>query len=467
MLSLLTVLVLSQRTTLLSDGPRVPLAKAVTVLASPKPKWDQRSAAMQALEGHVFSETEVATLQKAVLSLPRAAGGRCAKEREPRCGVSIDDCLSPAGYVLASVEGSAAAAKFVDAAVLMLDEGKDVAAIPLARRVLANAKHPRAEVEARKLIVSTDYDCVGEGARMLASVPTLSLESKAAIELALAQGAVDGLSLGALVAEREEAWAVALLPKLLAHADVGLRLGAVRGSAAKFPSSERGRAAFAMVARCDPALRLRDEAKDGFKAAKVPLPTLTCPAPKWVAVGKVVKGPAGGVTLSSASTVKPPSEACVAKVGKEQFLHVLGTVADACVIGVNLGEFGGELFLWRGRELERFSGPDGFLNPIALVSRGREVLVVSGVHHMMGSGALGRITRDEGATFSYERLLRFDAVPTAWAVDGERLFMSFETNEFSSPCPNAKGEVTYIYEADGSFSVAQSPATACLWPAVK
>ena len=30
-LSLLTVLVLSQRTTLLSDGPRVPLAKALTV----------------------------------------------------------------------------------------------------------------------------------------------------------------------------------------------------------------------------------------------------------------------------------------------------------------------------------------------------------------------------------------------------------------------------------------------------
>ncbi|MBM4783944.1 MAG: hypothetical protein GQE15_40250 [Archangiaceae bacterium] len=464
-LSLLTVLVLSQRTTLLSDGPRVPLAKAVTVLASPKPKWDQRSSALEALEGHVFSEAEVATLKKAVLSLPRVTGGRCAKERAPGCGVSIDDCLSPAGYVLATVEGSAAAAQFVDAAVLMLDDGKDPGAIPLARRVLANAKHPRAEVEARKLIVSTD--CVGEGARMLASVPTLSLESKAAVELALAQGAIDGHALGGLIAQRQEDWAVALLPKVFSHPTTDLRRGAVRGCATKFPSSERARAAFAQVARCDPAWPLRDEAKAIFKAAKVPLPELVCPAPKYFANGRVVKGPTGTVTLTESSTVAPPSEACLKAVGKEASVKALGTVGDTCILGANFGEFGGALFRWRETGPENLSGRDGFLNPIALVARGREVLVVSGVHHMMGSGALGRISRDDGATFVYERLMRFEAVPVAWAVDGERLVMSFEATEFSSPCRNAKAEATFIYEADGSFSVAQSPATACLWPAVK
>lgn len=467
MLSLLTLLVLSQRTTLLTDSPRVPLSKAVTVLASPKAKWDQRSSAMQALDRHVFTAEEVTTLHKAVLTLPRVVGGRCEKERKPRCDVSIDDCLSPAGYVLAAVEGSAAAALFVDAAVLILDEGRDLRAIPLARRVVANAKHPRAEAEGRRLIVSTDYSCVGEGARMLAEVPTLSPESKAAIELALAQGAIDGHALGALIAQRPEPWAVALLPKLFVHASASLRMGAVSGSSARFPSSDEARAAFALLARCDPVLVLRDEAKAIFAAARVPVPKGACAPATWVAEGRVVKGSGRSITLSDASTVPAASDACRAKVGKEDGVTALGTVGDSCIVGANFGEFGGALFRLRNGQFENLSGRDGFLNAVALLTRGHDVLVVSAVNHMMGSGALGRITRDDGATFVYERLLHFSALPTAWAVEGDRLFMNFEANELSSPCRKPKDEVTYVFEADGSFSVAKSPATACLWPDVK
>lgn len=453
MLSALVVMLLSQKT--------VPESRAVSVLVSRRSSWWQRSQATDVLfeARHRFSEDEVAALHKAALSLPRAAGPKC--KGADKCQVVIDECLSPLGFILSAVESSEAAPDFVDVATLVLDEATDTRVMPIARRVLANTKHARAEDEARRLIVSTDYSCVGEGARMMSALPSLSVESKAAVELAFAQSAIDGLALGALVAQRPEPWAEQLFAKLFGQASTDLRLGAVRGAEERFQSSEQTRTTLAFTARCDPSARVQKEARALFTNAKLSLPAVPCPATPWSVDGKVVKGPGVEVMLTNSSNVPLPVSDCVDASKRDA--KALGMVDKVCVMGVDMGEFGGELFLWRGRKRESLSGHDGFLNPVALLARGADVLVVSSVAHMSGSGALARITRNGGATFKYERLLHFSGLPTGWAVSGERVFISFRADQFVSPCPGRTEDVTYVLEPDGSFALARGAATACLW----
>ena len=99
-------------------------------------------------------------------------------------------------------------------------------------------------------------------------------------------------------------------------------------------------------------------------------------------------------------------------------------------------------------------------NPVAVLRRGAEIMVVNSLAHLMGSGGLGRLEKTE-AGLRYEPLVRLTGLPTEWAVSGEQVFIRFEKDEFASPCQADEG-ATWVIEPDRTFSFAAGPATACL-----
>ncbi|MBE2249212.1 MAG: hypothetical protein IAE78_06635 [Myxococcus sp.] len=468
MLQALVLLVSAQRSVQMParPAPRPSLATAVRHLADPRTSWEQRLGAMQAVEdaGRPLTEAQLKTLQVALGAASQAPSGACPPDERERgsCGIEVGPCLSPAGFILAAVAESAASGEFVDAALRVLDEGKDPWARPIARRLLGRARHARAEREAQALLELRAYACVGEAARILAPLPRLSSATRALLEREATGASANSLAVAELVASRAEPWAEALVERLLRHADVDLRLGAVRGRAGRLASSPGVREALAEVARCDAAAHVRKEALDVHRAAGVEVKPAPCAAPEWTVADRVVRGKGLEVTLRSSSSVAAPSAACAQWAGARGFF-ALGTVGAACVVGIDRGEFGGGLLTFRAGQAEVLARDD-FLNPVALLRRGHEVLVMSALDHLGGSGGVGRVSRDDGATLSYERLMRLPGRPSAWATVGDRLFVSFDPESLAGPCASTGDEVTYVFEADGAFSLARGAATRCRWP---
>ncbi len=449
--------VLAQQTTQLSSHSRTfTRRQALDVLGSPRVSWEQRSAALDALGNDALTPAQIEKLETAAAPLSRTPPPRC---KPSGCGVTIDECLSPAGYVLAAVEGRREAAAFRELATTVLDEKQDTRAMALARRIVAAAKLARAEEEARRLLATNDSSCVGEGALMLQSFETLSAESRAVIERA-AQDPANGHMLGGLLATRDEEWARALVVRFLARADGSLRLGVIRGLTVKFPSDEPRRRALATVAWCD-AARMQREAKAAFVRAKVELPKQSCAPMRWTVKGTSLLGPdRRTATLTTASNVPAPNAACL-EVAKKKDLRALGMVDEQCVLGADHGEFGGELFgLDASGQLRSLSGHQSGINPVAVLRRGPEIIVLHSLAHMMGSGGLGRLEKTE-VGLRHQPFLAFTGLPTEWAVDGDQLFVRFRRDEFSAPCEADEG-ATWVIEPDRTFSFAAGPATACL-----
>ncbi|MCU0696561.1 MAG: hypothetical protein MUC96_08540 [Myxococcaceae bacterium] len=81
---------------------------------------------------------------------------------------------------------------------------------------------------------------------------------------------------------------------------------------------------------------------------------------------------------------------------------------------------------------------------------------------MHGSGAVGRLDTRDGGSLSYAPLASLDGVPRAWAATTTHLFLAFDAASGMRVCPGQTGEVIFIYGADGSFAVADGPASRCL-----
>lgn len=428
-------------------APRVTLERAIPTLVDPRSSWRLRSEAVSALTSSPddLTEAELALLERAWARLPHTPGRDCKPGDVRTCGEPPERCLSPAGFVLAAaVPRHQSRERFVAVAAQLLESRTEPALLHYARAIVAFNDQPARQPEARRLLASPEAECVREAAGMLERLEHWEPTTVQALEEVVARGAPAARYLGRLVGRRSEPWAEALAERLLNHLDGDYRGGLVDAALADFPRSARLRAVLARVAACDPSPRNVNDARRAFGVAKVPLPDVSCPVPRWSVNGRTVTGPTS-VTLTDSSTVAPPLPGCERQRG-----FALGTVGRHCILGVG-GELSGALFGWTGSgvPVELVPRRDG-LSPIALLSRGEDVLVVSALPHHLGSGALARLTRNAGTTFEYELLGWLDGVPVAWGTDGTNVFVTLRERDSVGACL----EQTLVLEPDGSTSVA-------------
>jgi hypothetical protein len=121
----------------------------------------------------------------------------------------------------------------------------------------------------------------------------------------------------------------------------------------------------------------------------------------------------------------------------------LGVVGDACVVGVNHGEFGGALYVVNGAKTTKLR-ENPFLNPVAIVKIGNEILLVDGLEHLSGSrGGVARISGDAGRTWEFTPLTELPAFPFAWALDGLTLLVAVRETEDTTPCREVRARDKY------------------------
>lgn len=398
-----------------------------------------------ALQGtEAFSKKDLAALEKTA----SVASRKSTCEKQPRdCQYEISECMSRFAFVLSVVEGRGQSTpRFLAWAEEAL-RGDDPRALAPARRMLARAKHPGIEAEALKLLRRNDYSCIGEGARLLADVPQLSDEARVAVTNAF--HSEDALSIGALVATRDEPWAQALALDAIRSGDGHLRMGVIR--ALRKTASPELKSAVNFVASCDPSQRLQEEARQHLKSVGVAVTPVKCPTPVWKLENGVVTDGRARVKLSATSTVS----ACDGG---------LGAFSGHCIGARHDGEFGGALgFVRRDGGLDVVA-EGGFLHPAALVKQGSETLVISTLEHLGGSGGFGRLISEGDGGVRYEATMRFIGAPSSWAATNERLFIAFPSHAMTSPCLSDDAKLAVmVYERDGGFSIADSESSNCLW----
>jgi hypothetical protein len=480
MLTLLVMLVTSQRTVVMPNGPRltVKASAAVAVLVDPTSTWERRSAAVQTLEAASvpMPDTAQAQLLDAAQNA-RTSSTTCPPDAPPprECGVEYGPCTSHRAFLLAALaasKGATTSAVQAFAVARLEDEQSNPLERALALELLAKAAHPAGERYARARLDHPRYDCQVAARSALFSYPTLTEETRDAVALALQRASLAGLELGALVATRTEPWASGLLEVALRHPSSDLRRGVVRGAATRSDPPAELRQALVRLATCDPSFAVRLEARPVLRTWRIAVPATQCPAPQWHQRGRGVEGPDGGVTLDTTSV--PSGSACRevlqrtdggAPLTPRGRLVVLGAVDSQCLVGFDRGEFGSELVRWSadaGPE-SVISHEDDPLNPIALVRQGDARLVISGLNHMSGFGAFGRLDVGDAGPWRYTPLVLLEGVPRAWASTDTHLFLAFDAQRGMEVCPGTRGEVVYVYGVDGSFSAAAGPGTRCLW----
>jgi hypothetical protein len=476
MLSLLVTLVVAQRTVVMPNGPapKVAASSAVAVLLDPSSSWERRSAAVQALE-HVARPLSEATQAQLVEAFERASAKLppCRAGAGSPCQVEFGPCTSHRSFLLAALAASTGVpAPAAQTLALARIEEPQAPAMErqLAFELLARAAHPAAERVARGLLNHPEYACQTSALGTLAGFPSLTDETGDVLALALRSGSIAELDLGALLAGRTEPWAPRLLKAALRHPSGGIRRGVVRGAALRPSGSAELKRGVLQLATCDPLLDVREEAKAVLRSWRVSTPAIACQSSGWKQQGRVVTGRDGGVSLDESRA--PPGGAClelskVADAGSARTRRgtvvILGDVGGSCVLGLDHGEFGGALLRVvadGGAEVITERSID--LNPEALIRRGDERLVISGLEHMHGSGAVGRLDTRDGGSLSYAPLASLDGVPRAWAATTTHLFLAFDAASGMRVCPGQTGEVIFIYGADGSFAVADGPASRCL-----
>ncbi|MGC4119016.1 MAG: hypothetical protein QM765_31505 [Myxococcales bacterium] len=469
MLSALLALLLAQQWTQVPEHPPVVAkSQAVAVLVATDSTWEARFQALAALQQHRFAKEEVAALTKALPSASTTPSGPCTHPPEP-CVVEIGPCLSPAGFILTAAREADARGAFVPAALAVLDDPDEAFALPAARDVLARAGHPRAEVEALSLMTKGTY-CVGAATRMLSALPKLSDEAGPVLSASFNSAPLDKIHVLAMLAARREPWAQAMATRALQHPNTKVRLRMIQAldGLAEIPAPIRP--ALVHVAQCDSSAVLRSHGMGALRAHGVRVTDAGCPRPSWKVENGVVTSRSGCVALTSSSTV-PSSPNCTvgARTGKgDDQLAVLGLLGRDCILAKYEGEFGGALFSRHPDGSTKLIIEDESIQPVALLSPNAdstaEVLVISSLGHMTGSGAVGRLLTLPGGHYRYERWLQFMAQPMAWAYHDGRLFISFQSNWSVVACPGSTADVTLVYEPDGTSSVARSEATKCLSP---
>ncbi|MGV3623290.1 MAG: hypothetical protein ACO1OB_20895 [Archangium sp.] len=94
--------------------------------------------------------------------------------------------------------------------------------------------------------------------------------------------------------------------------------------------------------------------------------------------------------------------------------------------------------------------------PVGLLKRGEQSLVLAARGNVMG--AVGEL---KGSTieWSYD----VPSLPSAWATNGDQLFVEMAAESISAPCEVRPGtRVVHVIERDGGVWLARSPATSCL-----
>ncbi len=472
MLSALLALVFGQLWTQEPQHPpSVSEGQAVGVLASADSTWEARFQAIKALEHHRFTKEEVAGLQSALASASTEPSGTCTHPPEP-CVVEIGPCLSPAGFILTAVRESNVRDAFVKAALGVLDDPDDVFALPAARDILAGAGHPRGESEAVTLLSAGRY-CVGAGTRMLRTLPKLSDEARRGLVDFFKIPQRNGHLVLAALAGRPEPWAQSMISKALRHRDTSARLGIVKAIGEEKEISRYVQRELLESGRCDAAADVRNAAAQGLRKRGVEVGAGSCPLPSWTVANGVLTGPSGSVKLTWSSTVpscpdSPGAAAELRRSGKapDRELKALGAIGKDCILAANRGEFGGALWVRRPDGTSEEIVRDALIHPVALLVKQEnpeEVLVISSLGHMSGSGGVGKLRVLAGGRYQYETWEHFWAQPVAWAYQDRRLFISFEEG-YMSACEGSPADTTLVFEPDGTFALARSEATRCLWP---
>lgn len=450
---MLSVVLSQQVTQLPLHSAPMPESAALAALAAVDSSWETRTNALEALaHKHHFTSEEIDVLTKALAKASRAPTDsvQCHGVPPSACVLNVGPCLSPAGFILASVEGSNANGHFVDAALEVLDSGSDPSALASALDILAVARHPRVEAEAQTLL-ERDFVCTDKGAWLLRSLPELSAETRAQLEATLQWRETESFGIAELLASRPEPWAQERALGLLHHRDARLRLAVLHSFGAQLQRNPQLAEVLVGMAQCDASARLRDEASEILKQLGIVVPPTSCPRPVWTVSRRVVSGPGGKVKLVAAPPDSESPGGCLGKINGD------------CIVAIDQGEWGGALVRRRRNGKTEEIVRDGFLNPVALLQNGTESLVLSALKHLSGSGGVGRLRTKPDGSLTYEPWLHFMGVPAAWAVSGGRVFIAFEPGELSA-CRDPLGETTLVFEADGGWSLAGGDGTECLWP---
>ncbi|HEY3446379.1 MAG TPA: hypothetical protein VGK67_08435 [Myxococcales bacterium] len=451
--------------------PNVSEGQAVSVLASPDSLWEARFQALKALDQHRFTKEEVAALHSALASASTKPSGPCTHPPEP-CVAEIGPCLSPAGFILTAVRESHARDAFVKAALGALDDPDDAFALPAARDILAGAGHPRGESEALSLLTAGTY-CVGAGTRMLRTLPKLSDQARRGLVDLFKSPQPHGHLVLAALAGRPEPWAQSMASKALRHRDTSARLGTIEAVGEEKEISGSVQRELLEIARCDGAAHVRNAAAKVLRKRGVEVGSGSCPLPTWTVANGALTGPSGSVKLTWSSTVPSCPDSAVASTelrrsGKapNRELKALGAVGKDCILAANWGEFGGALWLRRPDGTSEEIIRDGLIHPVAVLAEQEspdEVLVISSLGHMSGSGGVGKLRVLADGRYRYEPWFDFWGQPVAWAYQDRRLFISFEEGSMSA-CEDSRADTTLVFEPDGTFALARSEATRCLWP---
>lgn len=321
------------------------------------------------------------------------------------CGYELPESASPAARALAK-------SKSVTKAEEVLRGDADQTTRIVAMRVLAGARKQSLEAHALKLAKET-HDCRFEGIELLASVPTWSDETRAFIENGL-KSPWPHPYFGAIAA-RDEPWIREFLLGELKSNDVFRRLEAAKTFKSK---SRELREAIHFIANCDSSFAVREAAATALKK----VPRVKCPAMKWRLDQGVVTDGTTSVKLESPKNVRAVDR---------------GETADA--VFTDGGVVTGLRYLALG-----------------VLTRADQTLVLGSRGGMFG--AVGEL-KDNAINWIHD----VPTVPSAWATNGEQLFVEMEASSSSAPCDVRPGtRVVHVYERDGGISLVSSPATDCV-----
>lgn len=312
------------------------------------------------------------------------------------CGNELPECVTPLARELFTATPSP---KLVARSEEVLRTETDPTTRIVAMRILANARRQSLEAHALKLAQET-HDCRFEGIELLASVPSWSPETRAFIEHGLRSDKPHAFF--KTISAREEPWVREFLLGELRSPNISRRLAAMHTFKSQVPEL---REAANFVGMCDSSLEARELAKKALKILK----NVKCPPSAWrVEDGAVTNG---------STRVK------LVMARQEPGVEIVGETANWSRDG---GVMRGLRYL-----------------PLGVMQRGEQTLVLGSRGGMLG--AVGELRGN-----SIEWLYDVPTLPTAWATNGEQVFVEMEANAMSSPLPARSGaRVVHVFERDG------------------